>query len=505
MKRAAWVGVLLLGLTLSSGSRAYMILHQDSDLSQPELYRPDTSGLPPTPGKPPETITFVIADNVPFPKAVRQAFSQWSVVQGAAVTFVDGGIQHFTGDWTTRVAAPDGFNAVEMVKQGWNLGNTVLGWTSVFSDPLTGEILEADIYLNGQDFTWADLAGAQDHPHSHAYDLQNIVTHEAGHVLGLAHSQVLLATMWPITALGETHKRTLHDDDRDGLRYLYPMAAADYPPPSLWGIKLGSCTFSADDYSSYLILTAGAGSYSFCLFGAGVLDGVSAGLNRDSSPLSPNPVSAVALVSENLVSGALDYTDLASDAYDPTLTNSGLKTGELFQGLFLNVSGNELPVAVATMDKDRVIKGEYRCLVEAILLATMDKDQVLKGKTVTLDGSGSYDPEGAPLTYQWLVIDAPEGAAVSFASPTSVSTTVKLPQSGIYIFDLVVNDGKIDSLADSVIVTALPPPPKSGGGGGGGCALDPEAAPTAAVPLFLPALLVLAGRAWRRNRSARSG
>jgi len=483
MKRWALALVVLLGLALSSGSRAYMILHQDSDLSLPELYQPDSLGLMPTPGNPPGPVTFVIADNVPFPAGVRQAFSQWANVQGAAVTFVDGGIQHFTGDWTTRVSTPDGYNAVEMVRQGWDLGGTVLAWTNVFTDPITGEIQEADIYLNGQDFSWGNLGGAEDHSDSQVADLQSVVTHEAGHVLGLAHSQILLATMWPATPLGETHKRTLHDDDRDGLRYLYPVAAGDYPPPSLWGIRSGACTFSASDYSGYLSLTAGTGSQAFCLYGSGVLAGVAAGLNADNSPLSPNPISGAAQVSENLVSATLTYTGLATDAYDPTLTNSGLKTGALFQGVFLNAAGNQLPTALATVDQARVPQG----------------------KTVTLDGSGSSDPEGSPLTYQWLVIDAPESAAVAFMSPTSVSTDVKLSAAGIYIFDLVVNDGIIDSLADSVIVTALPPPPKSGsGGGGGGCALDPHANPTAASLIFLPLLVLLVVRAWRW-RPARLG
>ncbi len=478
MKRALPAAVLLLGLCLGSGSRAYMILHQNSDLTQPELYRPDSLGLMPTPGNPPEAITFVIADNVPFPEAARRGLLQWADVQGAAVTFADGGVHHFSGDWLTRVDTPDGFNTVEMVKQGWTLSDTVVAWTNVFSDSLTGEILEADIYLNGQDFTWANLGGAQDPPHSHAYDLQNIVTHEAGHLLGLAHSQILLSTMWPSAPTGETHKRTLHDDDRDGLRYLYPVSAADYPAPSLWAIRAGACTFSADDYSSYLPLTAGAGSQAFCLFGAGVLAGVGAGLNRDDSPLSPNPISGVALVSENLVSATMDYTGLPTDAYDPTLTNAGPKTGELFQGVFLNTAANQLPVAMATVDKDRV----------------------MKGKTVTLDGSGSNDPEGAALTYQWLVIDAPESASVAFDSPTAVGTAVKLRQPGIYIFDLVVNDGTIDSLADSVIVTALPPPAPPDTL----CGIGPAAGPEALGLLLLPGLLLLLARAWRK-RPARSG
>jgi hypothetical protein len=226
------------------------------------------------------------------------------------------------------------------------------------------------------------------------------------------------------------------------------------------------------------MLTAGAGNQVFCLFGAGILAGVSAGLNRDGAPLAPNPVSGTSVVSENLVYAILNYTDLDTDAYDPALTNPGGQTGELFQGIFLNQADNDLPVAAATVNKDRVTKGG----------------------TVTLDGAGSSDPEGSPLTFQWLVADAPEGAAVTFSAPTGATTEVKLTTAGIYIFYLVVNDGIIDSLADDLIVTALPPASSGGGGGHGGCSLDPGAGPLAGSLLVLPLLFPAVIRRLRTGR-----
>lgn len=55
--------------------------------------------------------------------------------------------------------------------------------------------------------------------------MQSAATHEIGHVLGLDHSTTESgAIMWPYIEHGEL-RRTLHQDDIDGIRYLY-MARA---------------------------------------------------------------------------------------------------------------------------------------------------------------------------------------------------------------------------------------------------------------------------------------
>ncbi len=62
------------------------------------------------------------------------------------------------------------------------------------------------------------------------------------------------------------------------------------------------------------------------------------------------------------------------------------------------------------------------------------------GTSVTLDGSGSFDPEGDPLTYIWMWL---------VGSATGVMPTVQLPLGDNKII-LVVNDGVIDSAPDTV-------------------------------------------------------
>ncbi|MBV8845007.1 MAG: OmpA family protein [Bryobacterales bacterium] len=57
--------------------------------------------------------------------------------------------------------------------------------------------------------------------------------------------------------------------------------------------------------------------------------------------------------------------------------------------------------------------------------------------TITLDGSGSYDPDGDPITYQWI---QQAGPTVTFSSPTSAKTTFTAVGGAFYVFQLVVRD-----------------------------------------------------------------
>jgi hypothetical protein len=94
-----------------------------------------------------------------------------------------------------------------------------LALTTVTYSLDTGDIYDADMELNSadNDFTLGDT-GVE-------FDLLSIVTHEAGHFLGLAHSHDMNATMWPDYVEHSTNLRDLSPDDIAALCTVYPPGA----------------------------------------------------------------------------------------------------------------------------------------------------------------------------------------------------------------------------------------------------------------------------------------
>ncbi len=116
-----------------------------------------------------------------------------------------------------------------------------LALTITFSDPKTGEVLEADMIFNSN-HPYALLTGAgssddngsqQNHLStasansggsscSDQYDLQSVATHEAGHFFGLGEDyDVKTATMYYTTGRCETNKRVLLTSDETTMDSLY--------------------------------------------------------------------------------------------------------------------------------------------------------------------------------------------------------------------------------------------------------------------------------------------
>lgn len=82
------------------------------------------------------------------------------------------------------------------------------------------------------------------------------------------------------------------------------------------------------------------------------------------------------------------------------------------------------------------------------------------GNIVSLDGSGSNDPDNYPnpaLSYAWSILAVPVGSTAALSDPTVVNPTFTADLDGSYTFELIVDDGLVSSAADTVTITAGPP------------------------------------------------
>jgi len=84
-------------------------------------------------------------------------------------------------------------------------------------------------------------------------------------------------------------------------------------------------------------------------------------------------------------------------------------------------------------------------------------DQTVPKKTrVTLDGTGSSDPDGDALTYAWTQTSEPAVVLLGASTPTPAFTPMT---SGVYTFRLTVDDGDGGTSEDTATVTVWGLPP----------------------------------------------
>jgi hypothetical protein len=202
--------------------------------------------------------------------AIQHAFYAWTDVecspgQRSTLTFKQ------TADATCRKSEyrRDGpnVNVIFFRDNEWmykDVDNT-LAKTTVTFNANTGEILDADMEIN----TAYNAVTVTDT--NVKYDLQSIITHEVGHLLGLAHSPFPEATMFASYEPGMTEQRTLSNDDVAAVCAVYPPdRVATCDPTPRGGLDLACAPPPADDGKcSYG--RAASGSFAFGLFAIALL------------------------------------------------------------------------------------------------------------------------------------------------------------------------------------------------------------------------------------------
>ena len=86
----------------------------------------------------------------------------------------------------------------------------------------------------------------------------------------------------------------------------------------------------------------------------------------------------------------------------------------------------------------------------------------LTGSEIAVDGVGSSDPDGDPLTFRWTLSPGPVSSRAVLANPTANRTTFTADDAGMYLVQLVVNDGFYDSPPATISIVAERSPNMTG-------------------------------------------
>jgi hypothetical protein len=194
--------------------------------------------------------------------ATTKAAATWSGGENAC-TYLQ--LQVATSTSGTPLARRDFRNVIVFRTTSWCKSSDPVGTcydpaalaiTSVFASTKDGRIQDGDIEVNARYFSWTNL---DDHPAARdSQDLQNALTHEMGHLIGLDHTcylpgslpndgagnpiiptddqglpipdcehasaEVQATTMFASAPPGDVQKRTLAPDDQKAVCSIYPLA-----------------------------------------------------------------------------------------------------------------------------------------------------------------------------------------------------------------------------------------------------------------------------------------
>ena len=146
--------------------------------------------------------------------AVQASFQTWENIQAANVKFA------FKGTTAAGNVAHDGLNLVTFTDTSAPLGSSTIAATFSYFRSENGQMVfdESDIAFNpATDFSTSG--------ENNKFDIQSVLTHEIGHLLGLDHSALVSSVMVPFGVPSQLDQRTLAYDDMAGIMEIYGSAS----------------------------------------------------------------------------------------------------------------------------------------------------------------------------------------------------------------------------------------------------------------------------------------
>ena len=274
MRNRILLGGLILGAVLSAVVVAAYTLQQDTLNGAVEVLKwPTVSGQPTFTWKiNPATGSNVDLSGGGVEAAMQNAFASWTGAQMNAKSITSFTVNEGPHSTLNNPNNNDCINVVSFEPTSVNFSTGIVAETFVGSVThslpyayacggnnlngiLVAQIIGADMVFNpaycfstSQSPPSSFLATC---PDGAAFDLQSIGTHEVGHMLGLDHSGLGHATMFPFGDTGTGAQRTVSVDDAVGEAFLYPNGSF----ASATGTVTGKVTLSGTAaFASHVVL-----------------------------------------------------------------------------------------------------------------------------------------------------------------------------------------------------------------------------------------------------------
>ncbi|NNF15970.1 MAG: hypothetical protein HKN70_04440 [Gammaproteobacteria bacterium] len=249
--------------------------------------------------------------------------------------------------------------------------------------------------------------------------------------------------------------------DMDGQALTFYWQLAQSPPGS--GARIDNPHSLTTEFTADL-----AGEYEFTLTvkdsaGATSVDTVRFSTGNVAPVANTGPDLSVALGELVLLDAgrSFDLNEATQLTYhwrlleQPPASRSNLHGQSESRGaLLIDADGDYLVELVVSDGKLRSQPDTLRISTKnSIPVAQAGRSRTLAPKsTLILNGDDSHDADGDALAYHWSVLHAPDKSSIKIDDPSAVSPAVQLGNEGLYLFQLMIDDGVHVSSPSTVLI-----------------------------------------------------